>query len=38
MSIEEIKDMYDCNPNMTLSELSRITGEPVSNLKRILMS
>ena len=37
MSEDEIKDLYDTNPNMTLSELSRISGESVSNLKRILM-
>lgn len=38
MTIEEIKDYYDTNPNLTLAELSRMTGETVGNLKQILMS
>lgn len=37
MTTQEICDYYDNNPNLTLSELSRMTGEPVSNLKKILM-
>lgn len=34
----EIKDIYDTNPNMTLAELSRMTGKTVAELKKILMS
>jgi hypothetical protein len=37
MSDREICDLYDRNPNMTLSELSRITGRSVAELKRLLM-
>ena len=33
----EIQDMYDSRPNMTLSELSRITGLSIDKLKAILM-
>lgn len=35
---DRIKAEYDRNPNMTLLELSRITGYTVKELKRILMS
>ena len=38
MSNDEIKDFYDCNPNMLLRELSVMTGKSVQELKRILMS
>lgn len=34
---EEIRDLYDTNPNMTLRQLSRITGRNVWNLKGLLM-
>jgi len=37
MSYKEICDIYDNNPNMTLAELSRITGLPVAYLKSLLM-
>lgn len=37
MSEQEICEMYDSNPDMTLEELSRITGYTVRELKRILM-
>jgi len=38
MTIEEIRDYYDTNPNLTLAELARMTGETVQSLKKILMS
>lgn len=34
---DEIRDLYDTNPNMTLRHLSRITGRNVWNLKGLLM-
>jgi hypothetical protein len=37
MTYKEICDLYDYNPDMTLAELSRITGYPVVYLKRLLM-
>jgi hypothetical protein len=37
MSDREICDLYDRNATMTLSELSRITGRSVAELKRLLM-
>ena len=37
MSDQEIKDLFDTNWNMTLRELSKITGKSVKQLKRILM-
>ena len=33
----EIQDLYDSRPNMTLSELSQITGLSIDKLKAILM-
>ena len=33
----EIQDIYDSRPNMTLRELSSITGLSVEKLKAILM-
>ena len=36
MSIAEIKELYDSNLNMTLAELSKITGLSISELKFIL--
>jgi hypothetical protein len=35
--IERIKRAYDSNPNMTLKELSQITGINIVDLKIILM-
>ena len=35
---EEIIDYYDNHPNLTLRELSRMTGRSVQELKRLLMS
>ena len=37
MLMDEIIELYDTHPNMTLRELSRITGWPVSRLKKLLM-
>lgn len=37
MTKEQICDLYDRSPDMTLSQLSRITGVPVYALKLILM-
>ena len=34
---DESRDLYDTNPNMTLRQLSRITGRNVWNLKGLLM-
>jgi hypothetical protein len=34
---EDIKRIYDNNPNMTLKELSNLTGFAVPFLKKILM-
>lgn len=38
MSNEQIIDLYDANPDLTLAQLSRITGKSVAELKQILMS
>ena len=37
MTNDEIRDLYDTNPNMTLAQLARITGKTIQQLKRILM-
>ena len=37
MTNDEIRDLYDTNPNMTLAQLARITGKTVQQLKQILM-
>lgn len=37
MTHDEIRDYYDSHPDLTLAELSRITGLTVKELKRILM-
>lgn len=37
MTRQEIRDLYDSNPNMTLSQLSKVTGKSVAKLKSILM-
>ena len=36
-SFYDIREIYDSNPNMTLKELSQITGFSVAKLKLILM-
>jgi 2'-5' RNA ligase len=38
MSNQEICELYDSNPHITLKQLSNWTGKSVSELKRILMS
>ena len=38
MTENEIKEFYDSNPNLTLSELSRITGKTVKKIKKILLT
>ena len=38
MSDDQIRDYFDSHPNLTLAELSRITGLSVPALKKILMS
>jgi len=38
MTKQEICDLYDSNPNMTLSQLSKLTGKSVAKLKAILMA
>ena len=37
MAKQDIKDLFDSHLDMTLRELSRITGRTVKELKRILM-
>jgi len=37
LTLEDIKRIYDNNPNMTLRELSNLTGLAVPLLKKILM-
>jgi len=37
MSKTEICEYYDSHPNLTLSELSAITGKTIAQLKNILM-
>lgn len=38
MTYAEIRELYDSNPNMTLTQLSKWTGKTIAELKRILMS
>jgi hypothetical protein len=38
MTNEQIIDLYDQNPDLTLAQLSRMTGKSVEELKRILMA
>jgi len=38
MTNEEIIEFYDMHPNLTLSQLSKITGKTVAVLKQILMA
>lgn len=37
LTLDEIKRIYDNNPNMTLRELSNLTGLAVPFLKKLLM-
>jgi hypothetical protein len=37
LSYDEIKSIYDNNPNMTLKELSNLTGYAIPFLKTLLM-
>jgi hypothetical protein len=37
LSLDDIKRIYDQNPNMTLRELSNLTGLAVPFLKKLLM-
>ena len=37
MTNEDICYLYDTHPDMTLSELSSITGRTIEELKKILM-
>lgn len=37
MTNQQICDLYDTNPNLTLCQLAKITGKSVQTLKRILM-
>jgi hypothetical protein len=37
LTLEDIKRIYDNNPNMTLRELSNLTGLAIPFLKKLLM-
>ena len=37
MNAQQIREYYDARPDLTLAELSRITGLSVAELKKILM-
>ena len=37
LTFDDIKRIYDVNPNMTLRELSNLTGYAIPFLKKILM-
>lgn len=37
MSKQDICDLFDSKPDMTLAQLSRMTGKSVATLKKILM-
>lgn len=37
MTDAQIRDLYDTKPDLTLAQLSRMTGKSVTQLKRILM-
>lgn len=37
MTNQQICEMYDSYPNLTLAQLSSITGKSVAQLKQILM-
>jgi hypothetical protein len=36
-SDDEIRAEFDCNPNMTVAQLSIMTGKSVSEVKKILL-
>jgi hypothetical protein len=38
MTDQEICDLYDSHPMLTLAELARITGKSVAELKKLLMN
>jgi hypothetical protein len=38
LSLEDIKRIYDNNPNMTLRELSNLTGFAIPFLKDLLLT
>lgn len=38
MSEQEICDIYDANPGLTLPELATITGKTIAELKNILLA
>ena len=38
MTNQQIREFYDSNVNLTLRELSRMTGKTIDQLKRILQS
>lgn len=38
MTAQKIRAIYDSNPNLTLGQLSRMTGLSIAQLKTILMS
>ncbi len=37
MTHDQIRDYFDTHPNVTLAQLSRMTGLSVADLKKILM-
>lgn len=37
LTLDDIKRIYDSNPNMTLRELSNLTGLAVPFLKKLLL-
>ena len=37
MTKQEIREMFDRNPNMTVAQLARIAGKPSHLIVRILM-
>jgi len=37
MTNDEIRDMFDTNPNMTVAQLARVAGKTIDQIKRILM-
>jgi len=37
LSLDDIKKIYDQNPNMTLRELSNLTGYAIPFLKKLLL-
>lgn len=37
MTNDEIRDMFDTNPSMTVAQLARVAGKTIDQIKRILM-